>query len=339
MKTIIAVLILIISSGIANSQQSKTVNDSTITPKLFFLAKTEFGQYAKDIKQLKIDAALNFSARASNGQYQYAPLAVIDSLVAKGKNNGDTLTSLKIASMLNADYFIFLRVNRIENMIRIDIRLVNARDTSIKSFGTGYASIRYRRLTNEKPLYDPAILSATMRAFAVASKDSNLFVKGDTIIEKPVPTLVIGGIAYKDDEKLKTWEVFTHKEISSYDAVENLFDEIKNNPDFATYDIQTRDSLFAIYNLMMIENYKGPTADEIKILFNMDVNYYITGTLSRIESGGILDLYFCRINDKANLEILGKESGLLGEDNIEQFKKVLRKTVSNLMSRKFWVGK
>ena len=308
-------------------------------PKRFFVAKTDFGALARDIKAIKIDASLNFAAKASMGKYEYVPFAALDSIFEQTKSKGDTLTSLTLSKKLNADFFVFVRVNRIENMLRIDISRINARDTSQRHFGTGYASVRYRKLTNEKPMYDPAILTAIMRAFAVASGDSSLFVIDDSVKVKPVPTLVIGGINYKDDEKLKSWEVFTHKEISSYDAVENIFDEIKDNDNFAIYDIQTRDSVFSLFNLLLIENYLGPSPNELKILSQMDVDYYITGSLTHTESGGLIDLFLCRIGKNGYLEVLGKETGLVMEDSIKEFNKTIRQTISGLMAKKLWIKK
>ena len=333
---VIIAAVSLISTFAYSADKPETTKPS---PKRFFVAKTDFGTFAKDIKAIKIDASLNFAARASMDKYEYVPFAALDSIFVKTKSKGETLTSLTLSKILNADFFVFIRVNRIENMLRIDISRINARDTSQKNFGTGYASVRYRKLTTEKPMYDPAILTAVMRAFAVAAGDSSLFVINDTLQVRPVPTLVIGGISYKDDEKLKSWEVFTHKEISSYDAVENIFDEIKDNDNFAIYDIQTRDSVFSLFNLFLIENYLGPSPNELKILHQMDVDYYITGSLTRMESGGLIDLFLCRIGNNGNLEVLGKETGLVMEDSIKEYNKIVRQTVSGLMAKKLWLKK
>lgn len=301
--------------------------------KRFFVAKTAQGVNAGSIKASKIDAAFYFTAQATFGKYNYVPFNVLDSVFNLSMKSNDTLTSLSLGRKLQADFFVYILVNRLENMLRIDIETVNINDTNQRGYGVGYAPIRYRKLTNQEPLIDPALLNAIMRAFAVAVNDSSLFVINDTVSVKPVPTLVIGGINYRNNEELPVWEIFLQKEISSYDAIENMFDEIKNTNDFALFDIQTRDSLYALFNLMFVENHRPSTSTELKALHSMDVRYFITGTLQRIEQGAILDLYFCRILDDGKLEILEKESGLLQKDTTEDYKLLFRKTVSSLMSR------
>jgi len=313
---------------------SKSLLSQTEEPaKRFFVGKTAQGVNAESIKPNKIDAALYFTAQATFGKYQYIPFHVLDSVFSASMKQNDTLTSLSLGRKLQSDFFVYILVNKLENMLRVDIETVNVNDTNQRSYGVGYAPIRFRKLTNQEQLTDPALLNAVMRAFAVAVSDSLLFVINDTISVKPVPTLVIGGIGYRNNEELPQWEIFLQKEISSYDAIENLFDEIKNTENFALFDIQTRDSLYALFNLMFVENHRPSTNTELKALQSMDVHFFITGSLQRIDEGAILDLYFCRILNDGKLEILEKESGLLQKDTTEDYKLLLRKTISSIMSR------
>ena len=309
----------------------------SVVPKRFFVAKTAFGVFAKDIKPFKLDASLNFIGRASRDKYEYVPFAVLDSVFQGALAEKDTLTSLTLAKKLDTDFFIFARVNKLGNMLRVDMSAIDARDTNKKKYGVGYAAIRYRRLTDSEQLTDPALLTATMRAFALATGDSALFVLDDTLKVKPVPTLVIGGINYVNDEKEDLWEIFRDKEISSYDAVINIFDKIKDSPDFAIYDIDTRDTLYSLFNLILVENYNTSTSTELKTLYNMDVNYFITGILTRDTKGAILDLYFCRILKGGKLAVLDKATGFVNEDTIIEYKSMLRKTVRKLMDKKPWL--
>ncbi len=310
---------------------------SNAKPKRFFVAKTAFGIYAKNIKPFKLDAALNFAATASRGKYQYVPFSALDSIFQLSIQSKDTLTSLTLANKLDADFFVFVRVNRLANMLRVDISAIGAKDTNSKKYGVGYAAIRYRKLTDSEQMTDPALLTATMRAFALASGDSSLFVVDDSLKVQAVPTLVIGGINYVNDKQQDLWEIFQNKEISSYDAVINIFDEIKDSPDFAIYDIETRDSLYALFNLMIVENYNTSTSTELKNLYKMDVNYFITGLLTRDKKGAILDLYFCRILEGGKLAVLDKATGFVSEDTIIEYKKILRQTVRNLLKKKPWL--
>jgi hypothetical protein len=69
----------------------------------------------------------------------------------------------------------------------------------------------------------------------------------------------------------------------------------------------------------------------------MDVNYFITGILTRDTKGAILDLYFCRILKGGKLAVLDKATGFVNEDTIIEYKSMLRKTVRKLMDKKPWL--
>jgi len=331
-KNLLAISILLI---LLLSQQDMISQNRTGSagPKKFFVAKTAYGIMADEIKPFKIDAALTFTAEATQGKYEYIPFQILDSVFASSQSKGDTLTSLIMADRLQADFFVFVRINKLENMMRIDISAVDAKDTNNKTYGVGYSAIRYMKLTTQEQMTDPALLMATMRAFALAIEDTTIFVQSDSLKILPVPTLVIGGINYVNNDEFKEWEIYTNKEISSYDAVENIFDEIKNTNEFAVFDIQTRDTLYSLFNLMFVENHKSATTTELKTLYNMDVRYYVTGVLTRVEEGAMLDLYFCRILTDGQLEVLAKESNLVSEDSIEKFKAALRKTIGELIAK------
>ena len=333
MKLLLLVLFLFISTQLTFSQ----TDTKSFTPKKFFIAKMDFGIFAKDIKPVKIDAAMNFTAMASRGKYYYIPFTYLDSVYQHALKKHDTLTSMQLAKETYADFYVFVRVNKLQNILRVDMSAINIKDTNDKKFGLGYAAIRYRKLTDRKQMIDPALSTAMMRAFAQTMGNDSLFVFNDSISVKPVPTLVIGGINYIDDEAQKKWEIFLTKEISSYDAVINIFDEIKDSPDFVVYDIETRDSLYSFFNMLVVENYKSSTTTELKTLFNMDVGYFITGILTRDENGAILDLNFCRILKDGKLAILEKATNLVKEDSIAEFKSVIRKTVRKLMDKKPWL--
>lgn len=330
-KAIIVLLFLFVQ--LTYSQNSPNAEK----PRTFFIAKVDIGIFAQDIKPVKLDAAMNFTSLATRGKYQYIPFVYLDSVYKDALRKQDTLTSMELAAKVNADFYVFVRVNKLQNILRVDMSAIDVADTNKKKFGVGYASIRYRKLTDQQQLYDPALLDAFMRAFAVTTGDSTLFVINDSVSIKPVPTLVIGGINYVNDETQKKWEIFQTKEISSYDAVINIFDEIKDTPDFVVYDIETRDTLYSLFNLLIVENYKSSTTTELKTLYNMDVNYFITGILTRDKVGAILDLYFCRILPKGKLAILDKSTGVVSEDTIVEFKKVVRETVKKLMDKKPWL--
>ena len=303
----------------------------TARKQLILLANVNMGRKTHDIQPFKAEAALNFAA-ISSGKFLLIPgdtlnKAVNEMLAAKDSS----ITPLKLAKQFKADIIFFMGINTIENMIRVDLTSINVADTARKSFGAGYASLRYKRMKDEKMLYDPELLTATMRAFAVVMHDSALFKTSDSNWVKPVPTLVIGGINYQSNPELPGWDIFLHKEVSSYDAVETIFDEIKQTKDFAVYDIQTRDSVYSLFNLVGIENFTSPTSNEVKSLSDMEVEYYITGNLERSEVGAILDLYLCQIKG-THLEIIKRKTQVVKEDSEEEYRNAIRKSVRVLMN-------
>ncbi len=336
MKAIKLIFLIIVSFNLLIAPATSQNDSAKVKPQKFFIAKTDFGIYAQDISLYKLDAALNFAAGATQGKYQYLPFSLLDSIVKEELKNHKILTAIELAEKTGADFFIYYRVNRLHNILRVDMSAISVKDTTQKRFGVGYAAIRYKKLTDQEQLTDPALLTATMRAFAVTTGDSSLYVLNDSVQVKPLPTLAIGGINYINDETEPLWEIFREKEISSYDAVINIFDEIKDTPFFVVYDIETRDSVYALFNLLMVENYKTSTSTELKALYNMDVNYFITGILTRDKYGAILDLYFCRLLKDGKLAVLQKATGLVKEDSIKEFKDVIRKTVNKLMKLKPW---
>ena len=331
-KLLLILVVLIVSFQISPpSASAKGSSADSANKKLIMLANVNLGRNTSDITMFKAEAALNFAALAS-GKFGLVNSDSIKSLVGDMLSKGDSNTTpLIIANKFNADYIYFMGINVIENMIRVDISSINAKDTSKKSGGVGYASLRYKRMKDEKMLYDPELLTATMRAFAVVQKDSSIFKTSDSNWVKPVPTLMIGGINYINSNELPAWDIFAHKEISSYDAVETIFDEIKQSNDYAIYDIQTRDSVYALFNLVGIENYMSPTSSEIKSLSEMEVGYYITGNLERSEFGALLDLYLCQIT-KSHLEIIKKKTLVVKEDSEKDYRETIRKAARGILS-------
>ena len=91
------------------------------SPQKFFIAKTAFGIYAQDISPYKLDAALNFAAGATRGKYQYLTFAVLDSVYKKALEKKDTLTALELAEATDADFYVYVRVNRLHNILRVDM--------------------------------------------------------------------------------------------------------------------------------------------------------------------------------------------------------------------------
>lgn len=321
-------IILIIVNNLSYSKEKKTdtpQKNSISGRQGIILADVEFGYLAKVISKNKVNAALNFTCNAS-GKYYLISDAAVDSVVNILKKNKEPQSAWNVAKMLGAGKIYFMTVNRIENLLRVEIKDIDAKDTSQKSSGIGFASARYKKLKNNKMVYDPALLTATMRAMAVAEKDSNMFAIDSSAGVKPAPALVIGGLYYINKKDVKSWELYDNKEITSYDLVQTIFENIKDNKNYVVYDIETRDSVYSLFNLVGVENFNAPISTELKALSEMEVNFYITGILERTDEGAILDLFLGKLQ-KGRLDILKKQTTTIKEDSMPE----LRKAISNLV--------
>ena len=326
-KFLLFFLIFLIGYNYLFSKETKPVS----LPKKqgIILADVEFGFLAKVITRNKVNAALNFACNAS-GKYYLIPDAAIDSVVNLLKKVNEPQSAWKVAQMLGAEKIYFMTVNRIENMLRVEIKDINANDTSKKSSGIGFASARYKKLKNNKMVYDPALLTATMRSMAVAEKDSNMFTHDSISGVKPAPVLVIGGLYFINKKDSHNWELYNNKEISSYDAVLTIFENIKDTKKYVVYDIETRDSVYALFNLVGVENFNAPNGTELKALSEMEVDYYITGVFEKTDEGAILDLYLGRLQ-KGKLDILKKKTTLIKDDSITELRKALKELAKGLI--------
>ncbi len=142
------------------------------------------------------------------------------------------------------------------------------------------------------------------------------------------PTLVVGGLYFINDEKLQQWELFKTKQITSFDAVETIFRQALNSKRYVAFDMATRDSIYAMFNMYAVENYHPASTHEIEALGRFDVKYYITGTFKRTKQGAEIELILSEIIG-GKLKAIRTEKSVLAEDNLDEF----RESLSNLTSR------
>jgi hypothetical protein len=298
---------------------------------IILIASVKTNQKASGITDSKVEAAMNIIARLTQ-KYYIVPSRTRDSVVGKLKSEGIEPTAEKVARELNAGKILFFNISRLENVLRMDITEAKTGETSISNSGTGYAALRYRHMANEEIVYDPPLLEAAQRAFALAEKDSFMFANVDKEFRVlPAETMVIGGLDFQNDESIQPkWDIFDRKEVNSYDASESIFSAAKDNPKYVVFDIATRDSAYALFNLHMVENYRPPTNFEINALNKLEVGYYITGIIKRTGDGAAVTLHLCRIGEN-NLQIINSVEGTLKEDKVSEFRKLLMELTGKLL--------
>jgi hypothetical protein len=317
-KFLLITCLIIVSNNIANSSI-----DSLNQIKLI-IGNFTFDGKLKNLSPTKFEMAINFASIISD-KIELIPNKVRDSIAEK------TSDILAIAKNLSADYIVFSKINALNYLIRTDITLVSIKDTTNRLYGIGYANAKYKDGATGESVYDPSILVSLQRALADAFKDSAMFVRPDKgMAVYPVPTLVMGSIYYVEDKSLPEWNLFESKVISSYDAVETIMETAMKSPKYVTIDTDTRDSIFAMFNMYIIENYSAVSQHELLALYKMGVDYYISGTFKRIPIGAKLELYLYKFDDGA-LVAIDSDSQIVSDDNIEKYRDAIKRITMKIL--------
>jgi len=294
------------------------------------IGSIKLGQKTELVTPLKVEAAVNL-ATGITGKYILIPTVLRDSLAKMMTNDGIKPQLDKVADSIGANKIIFILVSRIQNMLRVELNLVDVKVTTNRNIGEGFASIHYMQ-NDSTQLVDPALLEATQRAFAVAIQDSNIYADCDSSFRIfPAPTMIIGGLDYRDNPNyFPKWDLFERPIVSSYDAVESIFEQAKNSPNYVVYDIPTRDSIYTIFNLYVIENHKPPSITEIEALDNFLVRRYITGTFTKQQKNAEIELILNEIVN-GRLKPIKSEKGILHKDDLMEFRNVLKEMTKKLI--------
>lgn len=306
-KTIILLLFFAISAFAQDSLQKVTVVNINIAPSL-------------ELKRSEALEAIDYSMRLG-GKHALVSADEISAATKKIENTPMMDPGpINVALETGSEKLLFAGVNRFKNVLRVDIALVDVADTTQRQTGYGYALLNFRQFDTDAPVIMPSLVRAIQRAYA-AAVDSSIYENVENTEYRifPAAPTVIAGLNYVDDDTLETWDIFTKKIISSYDAVEVIFEQVAKHKDYFVYDTDTRDSVYALFGYYVVENYNSPTHAEIDALRKFNVEYVITGDLRRIESGAELKLYLIKINENS-VEILKEDKTIVLHDNQEEFR-------------------
>ncbi|MDQ1266961.1 MAG: hypothetical protein QG635_2114, partial [Bacteroidota bacterium] len=95
-------------------------------------------------------------------------------------------------------------------------------------------------------------------------------------------------------------------------------------------DTESRDALYALFKIYVVENYTSPTAFELEALSVLEVNSYIYGTCRRTEEGARIELNLYDINDKKMI-IINSVGSSLTSDSIDELRKTLKYLTGKLL--------
>lgn len=293
----------------------------------------EIGQGLDSLPIWKSDAALILISNISD-HFSYVDETKKNTLIDSLKSAGiKEIDAGSIAESLNANGFIIIRINRINDMLGATVKVEYLSDSLATKTGTGFANLNLKDINSQKTVFDLSLTFALQRAFAEAYNDSLMFQEAPIEYQTyPWQTMVIGGLEYIDNDVFRKWDVFKDKVVGSYKLVETIFEASYNKSPYIIYDTATRDSIYTIFNMYGIENYDAPTHYEIEALIKLDVKNYLTGQLIRIEDGAEIKLHLCAINKKG-LEIIKTEKTIVEFDDIKLVQEKLAEVTKKLLAK------
>lgn len=338
--TLFFALVVSVEEVHAESQGSRAEKPSTIsttsTVGRVMFASVQMGKGMTGISPVKLDAALNIVSRLLH--FEHVPLVYSSKIADSLRKSGVEPTILVLAQEIGVTKLLFARVDRLENIIRVSLTMKTAPEFGDNREGSGFALIRHGvskdgdngKKISEK-VFDPALLAAFERSWAVAHGDTLLFDKLETgFAARPVPTLFAGTLYFKNDTTLPAWQLFTEKIVRSYDGISAITNECIASNDVTVYDMDSRDSLFAMNGFYFAENYNLPTAAEIALLDKFGVERYIFGSVTRTKRGAEIELVMNSIV-RSNLVRIDSEKGFIKEDSPLQFQEKLRTLTKKLL--------
>lgn len=298
--------------------------------KKILISQINISKQLPDVSQDKLLAAATLATTFTDN-YRIIKSEIADSInkiyIQDKSKNLDS-----IVRTFGIDYYLYCSINRFENMVRIDLVLKSLKTGDSIKKGIGYANRKFKMKAGDASISDPAILKAFQAAFATAVGDSNLYMNlpEKVLRVKPAPTLSIGSMEFKDKEFRKQWNLFEDKLANSYDACEVMFEEANKSPDYVTYDIPTRDSMYTKFKFYLIENYNAVTNYELDILQKFDISYCLTGQFERFEDNAIISLNLLQLKE-GKVFVVGTASETVRRDNIISYRDALRTACRKLL--------
>ena len=277
----------------------------------------------------KIFAAINLIAIFSE-KYQLIPQQLIQEKI-------ETLTkpinAFDIANAVEADKILVIKIEQLRNIIRAEISSLNTKQPEQITTTEGFAVINYFENQTNIPVYDPTILKALQRAFALNDNDSLMFAKLPApFFVKPVPNLVITGMEFKNDLNYIKWEVFAEQVVRSYEFAETIYDEIKNIDDWVVFDIDSRDAIYEMFNFFLVENNIAPSKNETAALAKFGVNHFISGKIERNKNGITISLTLNNINQRNEIIPLKSVSENIYVNDVKKTKEAIQALARKILA-------
>ncbi len=296
------------------------------------IGRVEFSKNIVEVSESKVEAALALIEQLTR-RFVLIPNSVRDSVARSLAERGEKPSLQLVGNLLGATKVLFFKVSQFVNILRVDIASYDFVNQAYDS-AFAYSNLRYRLKDKNAPLYDPSLLLATQRAIAVLYKDTSMFdfLEGKMGV-RPVPTLVIGTIRYVESDSLRKWDIFQKRQVTSFFAIETIFEEALNSKKYFVVDNETRDSIYAFFNFFEPENFNPITKLEIEALQKFEISdYVIIGEFffdNDIYKPKV-NLLLCKIVPEG-LRIEKQVDGVLERDEIKDYGELLKKLTKELL--------
>lgn len=265
------------------------------------------------MKSRKIETGLTIALEAT-GRYSVISTSTRDSAL---KNRTDTITIQQIANLFKAETIVFCQSARIGKLVRSEVVFMSGENFLVNRRGIGYGISTIEDEKTQRMIIDPAILSSLQRAVCVALKDSNLYANADSLLRvRPTYLAAVGGFEFKvSSSDLSSWSLFKEKISASYDAAQITVAALQDRDDITLVDIDTRDSMYAVERLYMVEPYNPTTRNERFILRSFEVTHLLAGTVTRTKEGAECAISLQKISDQWEVEPVKTGTYVFKEDS------------------------
>jgi len=296
----------------------------TLMSETIFVGSVQQGAAADSIAPTRIYSALKF-ALDMTANHHTVPDSVRKQTIA---NADSTATYDDLARSVDAQYTCYASVDVLHNMLRANITLTD--ENGKDKIGYGYAAIHH--IKDGKQVYDIALVKAFQRAAMNVIEDSNIYNHQPKEFQvKPAGSLVVGGFIMNNNDIPFNWELFGNETVTSYLASETIYKSATAADNFAVYDIATRDSMYAMFNIYMVENSSPASASELKMLSQFDVSYYLYGQLDRELNSANMKIILAKLTD-GKIRILNTAEGVLSSDSKDKMESLIDKLTKEALS-------
>lgn len=277
----------------------------------------------------KGEAAMALACELSKS-YIMIPNEVRDSVARTFSDSSRTAQA--VADRLGAELIAFIDIARIVNLVRVQLTIVGGEGWIVSTEGTGYATSFLTEDGTGRRVIDPAVLTAMQRALCEAVLRSDLYDSADSAFRvRPTKLTALGGTQFLDGDKgLAPWAIFREKVAASYDVASTIVAALRRHDSLTVIDMETRDSIYAMAGLFMVENYNPASATELKILKGFEVTRLITGLCERIRGGAGLRIIHNELKSDGSYSPLAKADVIIPTDSKVALQDGVRFCLKNL---------